>query len=149
MNIYEIRENKELYMPLLLLGDEQENMIQKYLYRGDMYVLNDDGIKAVCIVTDEGDNILEIKNIAVLPESQRKGYGRNLIRYIERTYKDRYRILQVGTGDSPLTIPFYTKCGFAESHRVKNFFINHYDHPIIECGVQLTDMVYLRKNIFN
>ena len=55
--------------------------------------------------------------------------------------------MQVGTGDSPLTIPFYEKCGFAYSHRIKNFFVDNYDHPIYEGGVQLMDMVYLRKEI--
>ena len=28
---------------------------------------------------------------------------------------------------------------------VKNFFTDNYDHPIIECGVQLSDMIYLRR----
>ncbi len=62
-------------------------------------------------------------------------------------YKDRYEVIQVGTGDSPLTIPFYEKCGFKRHHLIKNFFLDNYDHPIFEEGVQLIDMVYLRKNI--
>ena len=51
----------------------------------------------------------------------------------------------VGTGDSPLTMPFYQRCGFTEHHRVKNFFLDNYDHPIVECGVTLCDMVYLSR----
>ena len=31
---------------------------------------------------------------------------------------------------------------------VKNFFIDNYDHIIIDGGVQLVDMVYLRKSIY-
>ena len=54
-------------------------------------------------------------------------------------------MLQVGTGDSPLTIPFYEKCGFKRHHVVRNFFLDNYDHPIFEEGIQLKDMVYLRK----
>jgi nicotinamidase-related amidase len=46
-----------------------------------------------------------------------------------------------------LTIPFYEKCGFKRHHLIKNFFLDNYDHPIFEEGVQLVDMVYLRKNI--
>mgnify|MGYP003324473511 CR=1 FL=1 len=42
---------------------------------------------------------------------------------------------------------FYKKCGFREHHRVKNFFTDNYDHPIFECGAQLVDMIYLRKEI--
>ena len=54
-------------------------------------------------------------------------------------------LLQVGTGDSPLTIPFYEKCGFVRSHIVSNFFTDYYDHPIYECGVHLVDMVYMQR----
>ena len=70
-----------------------------------------------------------------------------MIQYIERVFSARYHTLLVGTGDSPLTVPFYERCGFVRSHAVKDFFTEHYDHPIIEGGVQLRDMVYFKKSI--
>jgi GNAT superfamily N-acetyltransferase len=145
--IREIKDDKKQYSDLLLLADEEESMVDKYLDRGRMFVLDDGGVKAECVVTDEGDGILEIKNIATLPEFQGKGYARRLIEYVECLYSDGYRTLRVGTGDSPLTLPFYKKCGFKESYRVKSFFTDNYSHPIFECGVQLVDMVYLEKTI--
>ncbi len=69
MEIREVREDKKRYLPLLLLADEQEDMIDRYLERGTMYVLEDQGIKGECVVTDEGDGILEVKNLAVEPGS--------------------------------------------------------------------------------
>ena len=147
MNIRVIHKNKKRFLPLLLLADEQEDMIDRYLERGTMYVLEDGGVKAECVVTDEGGGILELKNLAVEPESQRKGYGKALIDFLVCKYKGRYSVLQVGTGDSPLTIPFYEKCGFVRSHKIENFLTDNYDHPIYECGVQLTDMIYLQKYI--
>ena len=146
-NIFEITENKKQYLELLLLADEQESMIDRYLSRGRMYALDDDGVKAVCVVTDEGNGVLELKNIAVHPSAQRKGYGRTLIKYIEELYRESFSVFIVGTGDSPLTVPFYENCGFTFSHRIKNFFTEHYDHPIIEAGVRLVDMVYLKKRL--
>ena len=92
-----------------------------------------------------GNEILEIKNIAVDPENQGKGYGKALIDFLASKYADEYSVLQVGTGDSPLTVPFYEKCGFVRSHNIPNFFTDNYDHPIYECGVQLIDMVYLQR----
>ena len=94
MKIREIIDRKKAYLNLLLLADEQEDMIDRYLERGTMYT-----------------------------------------------------VLQVGTGDSPSTIPFYEACGFRRHHLVKNFFTDHYDHPIYECGVQLVDMVYLQREL--
>ncbi len=143
MKIVEITENKKEYLDLLLLADEQEDMIDRYLDRGTMYVLDDNGVKSECIITDEGSGVLEIKNIATVPEYQGNGYAKALIEFLTKQYRGQYSVLQVGTGDSPLTIPFYEKCGFVRSHTVSNFFTDNYDHPIFECGVQLVDMVYL------
>ena len=120
-------------------------MIDRYLERGTMYVLRDGGVKAECVVTDEGNGVLELKNIAVDPAFWGRGYGRALIDFIVSTYSGRYSVLQVGTGDSPATLPFYEACGFCRHHLVKNFFVEHYDHPIFEGGVRLVDMVYLQR----
>jgi len=145
MKITEIKENRKKYLSLLLLADEQEDMIDRYIENGAMYVLDDDGIKCECIVTDEGNGVLEIKNIATVLEEQGKGYGKAMIDFIVRKYAGQYSVLQVGTGDSPLTVPFYEKCGFVRSHILPNFFTDNYDHPIYECGVQLVDMIYLQR----
>ena len=112
-----------------------------------MYVLDDNGIKAECVVTDEEDGILEIKNLAVMPGFQRHGYGKKMIRFLIDTYRGHYDILQVGTGDSPLTVPFYEACGFRRARIVKNFFTQNYDHPITEGGVLLRDMVYFELEL--
>lgn len=132
---------------MLLLADEQEDMIDRYLEKGIMYILEDDGVKCECVITNEGNSILEIKNIATEPKFQGRGYGKFLIDYIINKYKNQYSVLQIGTGDSPLTIPFYEKCGFTHSHIFKDFFVDNYDFPIYEDGVQLVDMIYLRRRL--
>ena len=147
MGIRKVETDKKRYLDLLLLADEQEDMVDRYLERGTMYVLGDDGVKAECVVTDEGDGILELKNLAVEPAAQGRGYGKAMVDFLVRTYTGQYTVLQVGTGDSPSTIPFYEACGFRRHHLVKNFFTDHYDHPIYEGGVQLVDMVYLRRDL--
>lgn len=147
MQFIEVTENKKRYLPLLLLADEQEDMIDRYLERGTMYVLEDGGVRCECVVTDEGEGVMEIKNLATAPEYQGKGYGKRMIDFLAQRYRGQYRLLQVGTGDSPLTIPFYEKCGFVRSHRVPNFFTDNYDHPIFEAGVQLVDMIYLQRTL--
>ena len=58
MKILEISKNKKQYMELLFLADEQEDMIDKYINRETMYILDDNGVKAECVVTDEGNGIL-------------------------------------------------------------------------------------------
>ena len=147
MQIYKITENKKQYLSLLLLADEQEDMIDRYLDRGTVYVLEDNVVKAQCVVTDEGNGLLEIKNLATDPAYQRQGYARKLIDFVVDHYRNQFSCLQVGTGDSPLTVPFYEKCGFDRSHVIEDFFTDHYDHPIVEDGVLLKDMIYFKKQL--
>lgn len=143
-----ITENKERFVELLLIGDEQEDMVMKYLDRGELYVMyTENEAVAVCVLTDEGGGVCELKNIAVKPEYQRKGLGRQLLSYAEDICRERFDRMILGTGDSPLTVPFYEKCGYIRTHTVKNFFIDNYDHPIFEAGVQLVDMVYFEKEL--
>ena len=83
------------------MADEQEDMLDKYLERGEMFVLDDHGVKAECVITKESDGVYELKNIAVLPQYQRRGYGK--------------------------------------------YLIDNYDHLMFEDGIQLIDMVYLKR----
>ena len=148
ITIREVTENKKQYLSLLLLADEQESMVDRYLERGRMFVLSEDGVvRAECVITDEGGGILEIKNIAADPACQGQGFGRRLIEYVADVFRSRYHCLQVGTGDSPLTVPFYERCGFVRCGRIENFFTDNYDHPIVEAGVLLKDMIILRKEL--
>lgn len=147
MNIYQLFDDKKKHIDLLLLADEQESMIDRYLERGDMFVLKDHGVKAVCVVTDESNGICELKNIAVKPNVHRQGYGKKLLEYLIVHYAGKYHQMIVGTGDVPSAVGFYQSCGFEYSHRIENFFTDNYDHQMIEDGVLLKDMVYLKKQL--
>ena len=147
MQITEVKKNKKQYLPLLLLADEQESMIDRYLNRGTMYILVDHGVKSECVVTDEGNGILEIKNIATEPAFQGKGYGNALMDFLVSKYRGQYTVLQVGTGAGSAVVSFYEKCGFTPTHIVKNFFTDYYDHVIYEDGIQLIDMLYLQRKL--
>ncbi len=147
MKIIRITENKKRYLELLLLADEQESMLDRYLERGEMFLLDDEGVKAVCVVTEEGNGVCELKNIAVTLGFQRKGYGKKLVGYLLAHYSGRFCEMIVGTGEVPAAIGFYENCGFTYSHRVENFFTDHYDRPLIEEGILLKDMIYLKRPI--
>lgn len=144
MQINQILEQKRSHLDLLLLADEQESMIDRYLDRGDLFVLEDPDRKAVCVVTRQGEGTYELKNLAVEPAAQRRGYGRAMIEFIWSRYPD-CRTSLVGTGQTPSTLRFYEACGFVPSHRIAHFFRDHYDHPILEDGVLLDDMIYLKR----
>jgi hypothetical protein len=66
MEIKIVDNDKKNYLDLLLLADEQENMIDTYLDRGALFVLYDDGLKSICVVTDEGSGNFEIQKFGYL-----------------------------------------------------------------------------------
>lgn len=177
--------DKRRFMPLLLIGDEQPEMVERYLDACVLYVgsvQNEDmAVCAVCEVNAEDagrrtdlaaggraenadgaeaaensssayrkyrlhrtDTTLEIKNIAIAPAYRRQGYGRHILQWLASRHAGK--ILTAGTGEAPTTLNFYRNCGFYPAYRVPDFFINHYDHAIVEEGVHLKDMVYFRRD---
>jgi len=147
MRIEKIIKNKKQYIDLLLLADESELMIDRYLESGDMFALYDVNLKTVCVVSAIDNESCELKNIATYEKYQGRGYGQALIEYISKFYKNSYKIMLVGTGDTPAILSFYKNCGFEISHQLKNYFTDNYDHPMFEDGIQLVDMVYLKKKL--
>ena len=78
MRIRIVTENKKAYLPLLLLADESERMIDRYLNRGTLFVIQNKVFETVgvCVVTVENEETIEIKNLAIAPNFQKQGWGR-------------------------------------------------------------------------
>lgn len=150
MEIRKIEKNKKKYLDLLLLADEQESMIDRYLERGDMFVMFSINLEPIssAVVTNAGENVCELKSLAVSPQYQRKGYGKQMVDFLCKRYADKFKYMIVGTGEVTDTISFYKNCGFKYSHIVPDYFTDNYDHQIVEKGIILKDMVYFRKDLF-
>jgi len=147
MEIKIIDENKKRFMDLLLLADEQEDMIEKYLERGTLFALYDGDLKSICVVTDEGDGNFELQSLATYERYQGQGYGARLVKHILAYYQGKGATMYVGTGDIPFIVSFYERCGFSFSYRLENYFLEHYREPMFEAGIQLTDKVYFQKEL--
>lgn len=129
---------------LLLLADESEAMVARYLPRGELWVAeHGEALCAVAVLTDEGRGLCELKNLAVAPECQRQGIGRRFVAFLREHYATRFREMRVGTGETPRTLGFYRACGFRPFGRLRDFFTEHYAAPIVDDGVLLRDMVLL------
>ncbi len=145
MRIEKINSDKKQYLDLLLLADEQEDMIDRYLESGDMFALYDDDLKTICVVVAMDKETCELKSIATYKKYQGKGYAKALISFISEYYKNKYKTMLVGTGETPTILSFYESCGFKKYHVIRNFFTDNYYHPMFDGGIQLIDMVYLKK----
>lgn len=142
--IIEVKSGKRHYLPLLLTGDESEAMIDRYIDRSTLYVgFLDERPVAVCAVVSIDASTVEVKNLAVVSDLRRLGYGRRMLNHAEHLNHGKKIIL--GTGETPSTLRFYRSCGYSYSHRIPDFFTDNYPEPIVEEGVTLRDMVYLQK----
>ena len=143
MDIIQIHSHKKVWLPLLLVRDESEAMIDRYLERGELFVLHDPDARGLCVVTREGEGVAEIKNLVVAAAWRRRGYGRALIEFVCARYASSCHSLQLGTGE----VAFYRACGFVPFDRIPDFFTRNYPQPIVEEGILLRDMVYLRRRL--
>lgn len=147
MQLKWIPTDKKRFLPLLLLADEQESMIDRYLMRGTMYAAYEgEEVIGVAVLVRQSQEIYELKNFVVAPAYQGKGIGKQiLIELCEKCRQRSAHTMRVGTGESPKQLAFYKACGFTVCGREIGFFTHNYDHPIIEDGIQLQDMIYLEK----
>ena len=147
MKIECIKEDKEKYMELLLEADPDEKVVKKYISDSDMYVgILDDIVVCEIVVTKVNDEECELKNIATLDKYRGQGYAQELINYVFKVYKEKYKRMIVGTSEN--MIPFYVLNGFNKYHHtVKNFFIDNYNEEIWDGDLQCIDMYYYYKEL--
>ena len=94
MEIIEIYgEEKRRYMPLLLLADESEEMLGRYLDAGDMYVLFAHGRAVAEAVVTRREDGCELKNIATEKDARGKGYATRLLAHLFRLDLDESALL--------------------------------------------------------
>lgn len=146
VQLKKLTSNKKIHLDLLLLADPEEKAIDKYINDSEVFsLIENEKVLGQCAVTEIDKHRCEIKNIAIYENIHKKGYGRKFINLICDYYRDKYTSILVGTADNG--IEFYEKCGFKISHKIKKFFIDNYDIPIYDDGVQCIDMIYLEKKI--
>ena len=144
MTICKIENNREAFRALLLLADPEWAVVEKYLYEGEMYALFEgETVVAEALVTFRPDGACELKNLAVDPAFQRKGYARKLVEHVAREMSGRFDKMYVGTSGPKL----YERMGFIRAYTVENFFVDNYSEPVWDEGELLKDIYYLVRDL--
>lgn len=103
-----------------------KDYVQIYVYEEDNNILG-------FLHTEYHFEITDIVNIAVDINNQNKGIGKQLIDYLIDNTKSEKLMLEVRESNSS-AIALYTKCGFNEIHRRKNYYGNE-DAIIMERSI--------------
>lgn len=138
-------EIDEALMQLLLLADPSPSKVEAYLKEGECFQAISSGQRlGVCVLKkEENKPIIELVNISIAELFQNKGYGQQFISAIIAQCREKgIEKITLGTGNSSIgQLYFYQKCGFEMCGVVQNFFVENYEAPIFENGLQCKHMV--------
>ena len=148
--IRQLYKDEKIPYDLLLLADETVEAINKYIFDCEIYVLEQENkVIAEYALQPINESEVEIKNIAVKAEFQGQDIGKLLLRDATARAKGRgFKTIIIGTGDAATKLlHLYQKEGFKIVGVRENFFVDNYPKPIFENGIQLKDMIVLRKEL--
>lgn len=147
--LVKVAGSRESYLPQLLLADESEEAVRKYVNDGDLYEIKcGEQLAGVALLLAQSDKAVELKNIAIVPNYQGKGLGKEALRQITSIcHTQGYQTILVGTANSSIdNIAFYQKAGFRMESIEKDFF-SSYPEPIYENGIRALDMIFFSKKL--
>ena len=151
MTIREARADEiEALIPILRQAEESERALRWSLANlSDTVYRMDDGGELVGAATMHwrGDPC-EIIELAIAPERQGQGLGRQFVRWlIDEARRRGKRRLLVGTANSSISnIAFYQKCGLRMDH-VRHDYFRYYREPHYENGIQIRDLLVFRYDL--
>lgn len=147
MELKKVTTQRQDYVPLLLLADEDEAVVHSYLHEGDLFELIEAGERIGVALCIEVDGAIELKNIAIDEMHQGRGYGKWLVTQLCRHYSEYERAI-VGTANSSISnIAFYQKLGFTLYDVKWHYFTKRYAQPIIEDRIQAQHMLMFERTL--
>lgn len=147
--IREHRADEPMPYDLLLLADENQILIDKYLPGSQLYVLETDGKVVGVGVLQINGTAGEIMNIAVAPDYQRKGLGRAMIQALtDAAVRQGVGQLRIATGNSGIgQIALYQQEGFELIAIDRDYMLRNYTNPIWENGIQCKHQLIFEKTL--
>lgn len=151
------QDEKEGYMPLLLVADPSLEMVSRYLPEALLFA-GYEGDTAVCCAAVAVKGLrAELMNLAVSHSHRRRGLGGEMLDFVCGYLAGAgVKLLRLGTGspgegEKPFwQYEFYLRRGFSYSHTLKDFFTDNYPCGIFEDdGRRCADMVYLEKTLLS
>ena len=136
----------EVPVELLLEADPSIKRIESYLTGSWCFAAKYAGeIIGACIVKPLSDGSAEVFNLAVVPAHQGDGVGSQLLAEVIRNVSEYKRVtrLELGTGAFGYQLAFYHRLGFRVAEVLKDYFIDNYEAPVFENGIQHRDMLRL------
>ncbi|KGX90937.1 N-acetyltransferase [Pontibacillus halophilus JSM 076056 = DSM 19796] len=150
MEIRKLEPGERPPYDLLLLADPSIERVEQTVKLGDCYVAYEEEVPVgVYVLYETEPRLVEITNLAVKESAQGKGIGRMLVIHaFEQAKSLGMKEIIVKTGNSSIPVlALYQKCGFRMMYIERDYFVIHYDDPIVEDGIPCLDQVHLSKSL--
>jgi len=139
-------------MELLLLADESEQQVRRYLDSGDLYVYSLEQATVGLILTIPLESgVVELKAVAVRSSRQAQGIGKQMLAAVlADLQRCGWQRAVVGTASSGIgQLAYYQKAGFRLSRIERDYFTLARGYPalMIENGIRVIDMVWMDKDL--
>ncbi len=146
-------EEKEGYMPLLLIADPSPEMVSRYLHEALLFVGYESDRAVCCAAVKVEEGRAELMNLAVGDSYRHRGLASRMLDFLcgYLACQGVKRVIlgtgSPGEGEKPFwQYDFYIRRGFSYSYGIKGFFADNYGFEILEDdGRRCVDMVYLEK----
>ncbi len=130
------------------MADPSEEAVLRYIVSGRVFVGKMEGTVIATAVLEKNEQQFEIKNIAVDPKHQGKGYGKLMLSHlIQFAIESKAQEVFLGTGNSSLSqLAFYQKMGFRITGVIPDYFAG-YDPPVFENEIRCLDRLILTYKV--
>jgi ribosomal protein S18 acetylase RimI-like enzyme len=147
-------DDRDRFMPLLLLADESEQQVRSYMRSGELYAFHTSdapGHAAGVVLVIDVQDAVELKAVAVRAESQGRGVGREMLRAVLDDLRARgVKRVIVGTANAGIgQLAYYQKAGFRLLRIERDFFSPARGYPphMEDSGIPLRDMVWMDQEL--
>lgn len=141
-----IEHVSEAVMDLLLVADPSRGQVEGYLVNSTIFVYEDgDEVVGVIVLKMHDESYSEIMNVAVRESHRGQGIAKQLMKHAVDVSRDASMShVDIATANSSINqLALYQKSGFRISEINKNHFLDHYETPIWENGIQAKDQLVL------
>lgn len=148
--IRKLGHSESVPMDLLILADPSMEMIEKYVFSSDCYVveLNNEIVGAFVLQPKSSEEI-ELKNISITQNQQRNGIGKEIIKFVTRMAKlEGYSSMIAKFPDSnEKAKEFCIKMKFEQICINKGFYVLYYNEVSTVNGFDAEDQLVFRRDL--
>ena len=146
MMIKTIEQVNEEVMALLLVADPSRGQVEGYLVNSTIFVYEDDeAVVGVIVLKQHDEDYTEIMNVSVRESHRGRGIAKELMqKSVDYSRELEVSHVDIATANSSINqLALYQKSGFRITDINRNHFLNHYETPIWENGIQAKDQLVL------